>query len=148
MDLASTDDEIASVLGHEATHIVKRHSVKQISDAQTKGLIAQVAFGKASNLVQALVSGGLQLDQLRFSRNDEAQADENGFKYLTEAGYNPEAMSTFFRKMGAKTGTGGTEFLSNHPLTSKRIAVADKRARDYEQTHGIVGSGLIQNSGK
>lgn len=147
MDLASSDDEVASVLGHEATHIVKRHSVKQIADAQTKGLIAQIALGKSSNMIQALANIGLQLDQLHFSRNDEAQADENGFRYLTQAGYNPEAMSSFFRKMGAKTGTGGTEFLSNHPLTKKRIAAADERARAYEQTHGIVGSPTVQNSG-
>jgi len=138
MDLASSDDEIASVLGHEATHIVKRHSVKQISDAQTKGLLASLALGKASDLAQAAAGVVLQIDQLRFSRNDEAQADEVGFKYLTEAGYNPDAMASFFKKMGAKTGNGGTEWLSNHPLTSKRIEAAEQRAQAYKKQNGLA----------
>jgi predicted Zn-dependent protease len=137
MDLASSDDEVASVLGHEATHVVKRHSVKQISDAQTKGLLAQLALGKASNLAQAAAGLALQIDQLRFSRSDESQADEVGFKYLTEAGYDPEAMASFFRKMEKKTGGGGgPEWLQNHPLTNKRVEAADQRAKQYEAAHG------------
>ncbi len=132
MDLASSDDEVASVLGHEATHIVKRHSVKQISDSQTKGLIASLALGKSSDLAKAATGIVLQLDQLRFSRGDETEADENGFRYLTKAGYNPESMASFFRKMGAKTGNGGIALLQSHPLTSKRIEAAERRAKAYE----------------
>ncbi len=137
VDLAGSDDELASVLGHEATHIVKRHSVKQISDAQAKGLIAQLALGRAGNVAQAAAGIALQLDQLRFSRADESQADEVGFKYLTQAGYSPESMASFFRKMGAKTGNGGTEWLQSHPVTSKRVEAAEKRAKEYEQAQGV-----------
>ncbi|MBC7807404.1 MAG: M48 family metalloprotease [Akkermansiaceae bacterium] len=136
LDLAATDDEVASVLGHEATHIVKRHSVKQISDAQTKGLIAQLALGKSGNLAQAAAGIALQIDRLKFSRGDESQSDEVGFKYMTQAGYNPEAMASFFRKMGAKTGKGGTEWLQSHPLTDNRVKAAEKRANEYQQGQG------------
>lgn len=136
MDLAGSDDEVASVLGHEATHIVKRHSVKQISDAQTKGLIAQLALGKSSDLAQAAAGIVLQIDRLKFSRGDESQSDEVGFKYMTQAGYDPDAMASFFRKMGAKTGGGGPEWLQSHPVTSNRVKAAEKRATDYEQGHG------------
>ena len=136
MDLASSDDEVASVLGHEAAHIVKRHSVKQIGDAQAKGLIAQLALGKSSQTVQTLAGIGLQLDRLSFSRGDESQSDEVGFKYLTEAGYDPKAMASFFKKMGAKTGGGGgtPEFLRSHPVTNKRVEAAEKRAKAFEAT--------------
>jgi len=137
MDLASSDDEIAAVLGHESTHVVKRHAVKQISDAQTKGLIAGIALGKAGNLAQTAAGLALQIDQLRFSRGDEAQADEVGFKYLTEAGYDPDAMASFFKKMMAKTGNGGTEWLSNHPLTTKRIQAAEQRAEEYKKRNSV-----------
>lgn len=136
MNLAGSDDEVASVLGHEATHIVKRHSVKQMSDAQSKGLIAQILLGKSGQLAQAATGILLQLDQLKFSRNDESQADEVGFKYLTEAGYDPDSMATFFRKMGAKTGGGGPEWLQSHPVTSNRVKAAEARANQYEQSHG------------
>ena len=136
LDLASSDDELASVLGHEATHVVKRHSVKQISDAQAKGLIAQLALGNSSRTAQAVTGLLLQLDQLRFGRSDESQSDEIGFRYMTEAGYNPEAMASFFRKMGAKTGGGGTEWLQSHPLNSSRVKAAEKRANEYQQGQG------------
>jgi predicted Zn-dependent protease len=136
LDLASSDDEVASVLGHEATHVVKRHSVKQMSDAQAKGFLAQLALGRSSDLAQAAAGIVLQLDRLRFSRGDETQSDELGFKYMTQAGYDPKAMASFFRKMGAKTGKGGTEWLQSHPINSKRVQAAEKRANEYQQGQG------------
>lgn len=136
MDLASSDDEVASVLGHEASHIVKRHSAKQISDAQAKQVIAAIALGtsRAGQTAELVTGGILQLDQLRFSRDDESQADEYGFRYMTEAGYDPGAMASFFRKMGKAAGSGGgPEWLSSHPLTEGRVKAAEKRAADYRQ---------------
>jgi beta-barrel assembly-enhancing protease len=134
IDLAESDDELASVLGHEAGHIVKRHSAKQISDAMFKQNIAAVALGNASRTVQALAGIGLQLDQMQYSRADESQSDEVGFKYLVEAGYDPDAMASFFRKMGKATGGGGgtPEFLRTHPVTSRRVEAAEKRAAEYK----------------
>jgi beta-barrel assembly-enhancing protease len=134
MELAESDDEIASVLGHEASHIVKRHSAQQISDAMVKQNIASVAFGRSSSLIQSLASLGLQLHQLSYSRGDESQADEVGFKYLVEAGYDPDAMASFFEKMGKAAGSGGgtPEFLQSHPVTSKRVEAARKRATQYK----------------
>lgn len=133
VDLTESDDELASVLGHEASHIVKRHSAKQISDAMFKQNIAGIALGNASQTVQALAGIGLQLDQMSYSRDDESQADEFGFKYLVEAGYNPDAMATFFEKMGKAAGSGGgPEFLRTHPVTGKRVEAAKKRAAAYE----------------
>lgn len=136
LDLAESDDEVASVLGHEATHIVKRHSVKQMSDAQSKGLIAQILLGKSGDLARAATGILLQLDRLKFSRGDESQSDEIGFKYMTQAGYDPDAMASFFRKMGKKTGSGGPEWLQSHPVSSTRVKAAEKRANEFEQRQG------------
>ena len=132
IELAESDDEIASVLGHEAAHIVKRHSAKQISDAQMKGLLASLALGGQSSLVQTLASIGLQLEQLRYSRDDETESDENGFRYLVAAGYNPDAMASFFRKMAQKSGGRGPEWLSSHPVTSRRIERAERMAAEFK----------------
>lgn len=142
VDLTGSDDELAGVLAHEATHVVKRHTAKQISDAQAKGLIAQLALGRASSIVQTAASFGLQVDQLHYGRSDEAQADENGFRYLTSAGYVPGAMATMFQKLQTKEsgGSGGPEWLQDHPLTKKRIATAQKRAADYEKDHPTSSS--------
>ncbi|MGC4044038.1 MAG: M48 family metalloprotease [Armatimonas sp.] len=136
MDLAGSDDEVASVLGHEATHIVKRHSAKQMSDQMGKSVIAQILLGagRASRDQEQLAGLLIGIESLRFSRNDEAQADEYGFKYLVTAGYNPDAMATFFEKMGKAAGNGGgPEFLQSHPVTSKRIAAARARAEAYKK---------------
>ncbi|HVK07070.1 MAG TPA: M48 family metallopeptidase [Armatimonadaceae bacterium] len=134
IDLAATDDELASVLGHEASHISKRHSAKQIADAQTKGILAQIALGRASDIAQVAAGIALQLDQLSFSRGDESQADEVGFKYLVNAGYDPDAMASFFMKMGeAAGGGGGPQWLSSHPLTGERVRKAQERANAYKK---------------
>ena len=135
VDLASSDDEVAAVLGHESTHIVKRHSAAQMSDSQGKSVIAQILLGagRTSKDQQQIAGLFLGLQSLKFSRTDESQADEYGFKYLTQAGYNPDAMATFFEKMGKKTGGGGPEWLASHPVTSKRVEAARKRSDDYKK---------------
>jgi predicted Zn-dependent protease len=138
MDLAGTDDEIAAVLGHEATHVVKRHAAKQISDAQAKSIIAQITLGGANSIVQQIAGFGLQVDQLRYSRDDESEADRNGFRYLVTAGYDPNAMARMFRKLQADSGGGGGPYwLQDHPLTGKRIATAQQWAEDYAATKAL-----------
>jgi predicted Zn-dependent protease len=136
MDLASSDDEVAAVLGHEAAHIVKRHSARQMSDQMGKSVIAQILLGAsgASRDQEQLVGLIIGIEGLRFSRNDESQSDEWGFKYLVQAGYNPDAMATFFEKMGKATGGGGgPEFLRSHPVTEKRVAASRTRAEAFKK---------------
>lgn len=140
INLASSDDEIASVLGHEAAHISQRHSAQQISDAQGKGLLAQILLDatNAGQLGGIAANIGLQLQQLSFSRDDESEADAVGFDYMTQAGYDPDAMASFFRKMQqAAGGRGGPEWLSSHPLTGKRVEAAEERAREYKQNRNV-----------
>ena len=140
VDLAGSDDEVAAVFAHEISHVVKRHSAQQISDANIKGILAGILAGSSGDLVQNLVGAGLTLDQLRFSRKDEAQADEFGFRYLTQAGYDPQAMASFFQKMEAATekgkGSRDPEWLRSHPLTKTRIEKAEERAKAYRAQHG------------
>lgn len=134
MQLATKDDELASVLAHEVSHIVKRHSAQQLSDAAVKQGIAGILFGRSSADVRTVVGLTLDLKDREFSRGDEAQSDEYGFKYLVAAGYNVRGMASMFTKMqesAAKTNEK-LAFLSTHPLTRKRIEAAEKRAESYE----------------
>lgn len=133
LDMTTSDDELASVVGHEASHVVKQHSAKQISDAQTKNIIAQIALGRASQLAQLAAGLALQVQQLKYSRGDEAQSDEFGFRYLVEAGYDPDSMASMFRKLKEKGSGGGPEFLQSHPLPDSRIKSAEQRAAAYRQ---------------
>jgi predicted Zn-dependent protease len=132
IDLAESDDEIAAVLGHEAAHITRHHSAKQISDAQGKSVLLDILTQGKGGAIQTLAGLGLALDQLSYSRGDESESDEVGFRYFTAAGYDPAAMASFFRKMKAKSkGSGGPEWLSSHPVTDQRIRRAEQRAAEY-----------------
>lgn len=134
MQLATTDDELASVLAHEVSHIVKRHSAQQLSDAAVKQGIAGILFGRSNADVRTVVGLTLDLKDREFSRGDEAQSDEYGFKYLVAAGYNVRGMASMFTKMqdSAAKSNEKLAFLSTHPLTRKRIEAAEKRAESYE----------------
>jgi predicted Zn-dependent protease len=137
--LSASDDELAAVLGHEISHITKRHSVKQMKKSQEMmlGLAALNELLKGGNSVKSAAGILAGFQSMKFSRGDENQADEFGFKYLVTMGYKPEAMASFFTKMGAKTGgdAGGTlgEFLSSHPMTSKRVEASQRRAEAYRK---------------
>jgi predicted Zn-dependent protease len=134
MQLASTDDELASVLAHEASHIVKRHSAQQLSDSAVKQGIAGILFGRSNADVRTVVGLTLDLKDREFSRSDEAQSDEYGFKYLVAAGYNVRGMASMFTKMQESAAKSNEKlaFLSTHPLTRKRIEAAEKRAESFE----------------
>lgn len=142
IDLAGSDDEIASVLGHEAAHIVKQHSAKQISDAQFKNTLLSIATQGKSDLIRIASSLALTVDQLKYSRGDEGESDEVGFRYLTQAGYDPDAMAGFFRRLEAKEGRkgGGPSWLRSHPVTSSRVRAAEARAQAYKQSGQTAGA--------
>ncbi|MDX1934322.1 MAG: M48 family metallopeptidase [Capsulimonadales bacterium] len=133
VDLTTSDDELASVVGHELAHITKRHSARQLSDAYLKQAGATIFLGATRAGQGAATAAGiaLNLQQLNYSRTDEDQSDEVGMKYMVEAGYNPFAMADMFRKLEKAGGGGGPEFLRSHPLTAKRITKAEERARQY-----------------
>jgi putative metalloprotease len=95
------------------------------------------ALLKGNNSIKSAAEIAAGLKTMEFSRGDESQADEYGFKYLVNMGYKPEAMASFFTKMAAKTGGGKQskleQFLSSHPMTSKRVDAALRRAADYRK---------------
>lgn len=134
IQLATSDDELASVLAHEVSHIVKRHSAQQLSDAAVKQGVAGILFGRSNADIRTVVGLTLDLKDREFSRGDEAQSDEYGFKYLVAAGYNVRGMASMFTKMQESAAKSNEKlaFLSTHPLTRKRIEAAEKRADAYE----------------
>ena len=127
-------DELAGVLGHEIGHVVKRHTVKQMEKAQganvgvtlacilTSICNSQVA-GAAINIAGGAVFA-------RFSRQDEAQADDEGFNNVVRAGISPVGMVTMFRKLldERKSRPGGVEaWFLTHPLEEDRITAVQAR---------------------
>jgi predicted Zn-dependent protease len=129
IERADQMDELAGVLGHEIGHVVRRHTVKQMEKAQGANIgvtLACVLTGVCNNQAAGAainVLGGAVF--ARFSRQDEAEADQEGFKNTVRAGISPVGMVTMFRKLleERKSHPGAVEsmFLT-HPLEEDRIA--------------------------
>ena len=125
--LMGSEAELAVVLGHELGHVNARHSVHRMSEM----LLVQVglAVGSALSETFAQVAGlagvGVQLLFLKYSRDDERQADALGVEYSRKGIYNPGEMISFFgslEKLGDLSGGHALPgFLSTHPLTGERI---------------------------
>src|ERR1700680_2489714 len=129
IERADQMDELAGVLGHEIGHVVRRHTVKQMEKAQGANIgvtLACVLTGVCNNQAAGAainVLGGAVF--ARFSRQDEAEADQEGFKNVGRAGVSPVGMVTMFQKLleERKSHPGAVEsmFLT-HPLEEDRIA--------------------------
>jgi hypothetical protein len=68
---------------------------------------------------------------MKYSRGDEAQADAVGAIILWKAGYNPKAMAEFFQKLEKQGGSGGPQFLSDHPNPGNRVEAVDNEIKDW-----------------
>lgn len=117
--------QLACVLGHEIGHVNAKHSVMQLQQ-QVGFEVFNEAIGAATGSpeAQAVSQVATTLVSLKYSRDDEYQADGLGVRYATRTGYNPEGMLQvfdIFLKLGS--GSGGTvgEIFSTHPDTQKRI---------------------------
>ncbi len=131
---AQEEAELAGVMAHEISHVTARHGTRQA----TKGEIAQLAtiplliFGPVGWAGYALYEGlniAIPLGFLKFSRDDEREADYLGLQYMYKAGYDPNAYITFFERIQAdekrRPGTIPRVF-STHPPTPERIERTQK----------------------
>jgi Zn-dependent protease with chaperone function len=128
--LQLTDDETAMVVGHEMAHALREHARARIAKSQGTGAVlslgaALLGLGQLGDMAASI---GTQLLTLRFSREDEIDADLVGLELAARAGFNPEASIRLWEKMGqAKEGaSNGPGFLSTHPTGPDRI----KRLRE------------------
>lgn len=114
------EDYLAGVLGHEIAHADKRHSTKQMLENQGIQILTQAVMGKNKN---AIVSLAQNLVALKFSRNDETEADKKSVDYLCGTIYQADGAAGFFTKLQEEN-KGGTvpQFLSTHPNPANRVA--------------------------
>ncbi len=138
-----TEQGMAVVIGHEIAHVVARHSAERYSQqvaAQYGGAILGAVIGGSSAAVQngvGLLYGiGGQMMLLKYSRNQEYEADELGLIFMAMAGYDPNTAITFWERMTADKSQSTSDFMSTHPSDSKRIArlkeIAPKAMQYYK----------------
>src|SRR5256886_4764460 len=127
-------DELAGVLGHEIGHVVRRHTVKQMEKAQGANIgvtlacvLTSICNSQAAGAAINVAGGALFA---RFSRQDEAEADAEGFKNVVRAGISPVGMVTMFRKLldERRTRPGAVEsWFLTHPLEEDRIVAVQSQ---------------------
>lgn len=137
------EEELAGILAHEVAHVQCRHiarrmeQAKKIGLATLAGVLAGIFLGGGSEASGAMVTGSLAAGQslsLKYSREDETEADQVGVKYLTKAGYSPEGLLTCLLKIRSKRWFGPQDmptYLSTHPAVESRVAYLDT----WIQTH-------------
>jgi Zn-dependent protease with chaperone function len=135
--LQLTDDEVAAIMGHEMAHALREHSRAQAVKSAGTSIAARLLgagvaayFGIDPNLTDAAANVIGQGVVLKFSRDDEREADLIGLDLAARAGFDPRAGMTLWRKMEAfKQRAGSGEplvFLSTHPGGTERIQIMQK----------------------
>ncbi|MBN2430606.1 MAG: M48 family metalloprotease [Acidobacteria bacterium] len=131
IEAADGENELAGVVSHEIGHVVGRHSTKQMSK---KLLLSGIVLGagmavgaksdKWGDVVTALGGIGVFFAAMKYSRDDERQADWLGLTQMTRSGYDPNGMVSFFQKLEqlhGSSGGAGLAFMSTHPLPAERM---------------------------
>ncbi len=133
-ELCERDDWMAAVLGHEVGHVTGRHAAERYSREAATQTALQVAGTQInSQLAMAALGLGAQVGlSLPFSREQEAEADIIGIRYMHSAGYDVRQAIPFWQRMQQSGGSRPPEFLSTHPDPDNRI----ERIRNYINQQG------------
>ncbi|MGQ8336895.1 M48 family metallopeptidase [Sunxiuqinia sp. A32] len=130
LPLTQNEAGMAVVMGHEIAHAVARHGNERMSHGlivQLGGVALSEAIKDKPEETQALFATaygvGSQVGvMLPFSRTHEYEADKMGLIFMAMAGYAPNEAVEFWKRMAQQGGSKPPEFLSTHPVDSKRIA--------------------------
>lgn len=121
-------DDLAGVMGHEIAHADRRHSVnQQIQNAKLQLLLSVVA-GDQSAIAEVAAGFISNVSALKFSRDDESEADAASVEYLDETQFACNGAAEFFRKLEAEGSSNPPQFLSTHPSPANRVTDIDARA--------------------
>ncbi|NIC42540.1 M48 family metallopeptidase [Aquabacterium sp. A08] len=121
--LQLNDDEQAMIMGHEMAHALREHARARLAKTQATGLGLSIGaqllgLGDLGNVAANL---GTQLLSLKYSRDDETEADLVGLELAARGAYRPQASVSLWEKMTSQNGAGGPGFLSTHPSGPNRI---------------------------
>lgn len=137
LNVLSSEDEIAGVLGHEAGHIVRGHFRK----GSARGMGWQVLsalLGRSSRGVQTLGRVGIALAESGFSREQEVEADDFGVDTAVRAGYSPWGLHSAMKSMKDHGFVTKANAFHSHPPTTRRLKHLMDRADRRAEERGIA----------
>jgi predicted Zn-dependent protease len=143
-------DELAGIMGHEIGHVVRRHSAKQIEQAE-KGQVGVVLLCTLTPTCLTIggrlaIRIGADVKTAHYSQHDEAEADSEGVVNTLRAGIDPEGLPSFFQKLldtRAQQPTAVEAFFSTHPTDQARVSATRKQ---ISALGGIAGKDLMRDS--
>lgn len=142
-----TAEELAALLGHEASHINQRHSIKMLSRNLAGYLVISLLLSDVNGVMAVLADNAQQLHSLSYSRKFEQEADEEGLRILIDNHLDPNGVVSLFEMLENESKIRVPRFISTHPLTSERkenmkrlIATAPVQARSNERLNNAFES--------
>ncbi len=143
LGLIKSEAELAGVLGHEITHLTKRHTVNSIQKSKRVEFAAEVAPG--SNMwIEGLTNAVYDnIVEKGFARGAEEEADKEGLRLANKVGYNPTELGTFLTKLAARNKdvqTARNGLFASHPETQGRIDDLGKQIKSER----LAGTALAQ----
>jgi beta-barrel assembly-enhancing protease len=123
LERTRSPEELAGVLAHEMQHILKRHATRALLQHASTGVLIAALTGDASGVMAYGLESARLLGELRYSRQNEEEADVEGMRMLLAAGIDPAGMISFFDilKDEGKKGPRLPTYVSSHPSTEGRI---------------------------
>jgi predicted Zn-dependent protease len=143
--MASNEAEVVGVLGHELAHVTNRHIARALTAQYGVKTLEAIAFGQEPGLLGQLVTNvAAQGFLLKYTRDEERQADHDGIAYEAKAGWDPHGFVTFFQKLEQQGGSSMPVFLQTHPAPDERIGNAEDRIQELGQVPSRLGAQRYQ----
>lgn len=128
-------EELAALLGHEASHIAHRHSLRSLFRGMARQMFVTLIFGNDSGLISSLANNADALKGLQYSRSLETEADNEGMALMAGRQVDPSGMADLMELLQQETSTQSGEpvsFLSTHPVFKDRIENIRKQIANYK----------------
>jgi hypothetical protein len=152
IEAAKNEGEVAGVVAHELSHVALRHGTAQATKATpyevgtiAGAILGAIVGGNVGSVIAQGTQFGLGAAFLRYSRDYEKQADILGSQIMARSGYDPRDMANMFKTIEAQGGSGGPQWLSDHPNPGNRYEYITKEAQSLRVEGGTRDSAAFQS---
>ncbi len=152
IEAAKTEGEVAGVIAHEISHVALRHGTAQATKATpyevgtlVGAVLGAIVGGRTGSAIARGTQFGIGTYFMKFSREYEKQADLEGSQIMARSGYDPREMANMFKTIEQQGGSGGPQWLSDHPNPCDRYAYILKEAQALRIENAATNSQGFQS---